>query len=76
MDITQPTAQPTAKMTAVGGAGALVLALVTILTVFGVTVPENVQGAVITLITAAAVIIPFVAGYVKRESLPSANSKS
>lgn len=67
MQYDQPTNKPTAKMTAVGGAGAVVLAVVTILAAFGVQVPENVSGAVLTLVTALSVIIPFIAGYLKRE---------
>jgi hypothetical protein len=70
---TQPTAVPTAKVKAVGYTGGLVAAIVTILAVFGVIVPDDLsaqaEGAVTALfivISFAQALAQFIAGYMKK----------
>ena len=63
----QLTSAPTAKMTAVGTAGSIVTLIVGVLTAFGVSVPSDVSGAVITAVAALTTIISFASGYIKRE---------
>lgn len=72
---TQPTSKPTAKVAAVGAAGLIIGAIVTILTVSGVTIPEglpeqaeNAVAAVIVLITFGQAVITFAAGYLKKSN--------
>lgn len=64
---TQPTPKPTQKMTTVGLAGVVVTAVVGILAAFGVQVPADVSGAVLTGVSAVVTVVTFVAGYVKKE---------
>ncbi len=63
----QPTAAPTAKMTAVGVSGAIVTLIGALCAMFGVQVPENVSGALLVLVPAAVTVVTFAAGYFKRE---------
>lgn len=63
----QPTAAPTAKMTAVGLAGAIVTLVGAVCAMFGVQVPENVSGALLVLIPALVTTVTFAAGYFKKE---------
>ncbi len=63
----QPTAAPTAKMTAVGVSGAIVTLVGALCAMFGVQVPENVSGALLVLVPAAVTIVTFAAGYFKKE---------
>jgi hypothetical protein len=67
MLVNQPTSAPTAKMSAVGGVGAFVTAIVGLLAIFGVTLPDNVSTAAVTLILAIHTLIVFLAGYFKKE---------
>lgn len=70
---TQPTATPTAKVKAVGVAGILVSAIVTVLALFGVIIPDdlstqatNAVQAVIVIVTFAQAATQFIAGYLKK----------
>lgn len=63
----QPTAAPTAKMTAVGVSGAIVTLVGALCAMFGVQVPENVSGALLVLVPALVTIVTFASGYFKRE---------
>lgn len=67
MEYDQPTNKPTAKMTAVGKAGAFMTALFALLAIFSVQVPADVSGAAITVVSGLSVVIPWLAGYMKRE---------
>ena len=67
MLVNQPNSAPTAKMTAVGIAGLVVTALVTVAAAFGITIPETVSSAALALVAAVTTIATFVAGYWKRE---------
>lgn len=69
----QPTAAPTAKISAVGGASIVIGAIVAILTAFGVTLPDNLPdqaeqavAAVILLVTFIQGLVPWLAGYLKK----------
>lgn len=71
----QPTAAPTAKVSAVGVAGVVIAALVSILTAFGVTLPDglpeqanNTVTAIIVVITFVQAVITFLAGYFKKSN--------
>lgn len=79
----QPTAKPTAKVRAVGVAGGAVAAIVTILALFGVIIPEELSSqaeaavtAVIVAITFAQALIQFVAGYLKKSDTKVGTSKT
>jgi hypothetical protein len=69
----QPTAKPTAKISAVGGAGIVIGSIVAILTIFGVTVPDGLPAQAEAAVSAVVLIITFVqgafmwlAGYLKK----------
>jgi len=69
----QPSAAPTAKMSAVGGASIIIASIVGILTVFGITVPDGLPeqaqqavAAVILIVTFAQGLLPWLAGYFKK----------
>lgn len=72
----QPTSAPTAKVAAVGKAGAaavIIPLIVTLLASFGVVVPEDISGqavagvgAAVTLYAAIQAIVQFGAGYLKK----------
>lgn len=73
MLINQPTSTPTLKMQAVGAAGAGVAAVVTLLALFGVIVPDDVSQsaeggikALFILISALQAVIAFATGYIKK----------
>ena len=66
----QDSAAPSSKMTAVGAVGLVVTGVVGLLTALGVKVPENLSGAVTTLVVALLIAIPWVAGYLKQERAP------
>lgn len=76
IEYSQPTSKPTAKVAAVGKAGAIAVAIpliVTILASFGVIVPDDVStaavtgvGAAVTLYAAVQAIYQFGAGYLKK----------
>jgi hypothetical protein len=73
MLVNQPTAAPTQKMQAVGAAGAGVAAVVTLLAIFGVIVPEDVSksaeggiAALFVLVSAVQAVVTFAAGYLKK----------
>jgi uncharacterized membrane protein len=72
----QPTSAPTAKVAAVGGAGAIIALVVTALAYFGVIVPDGLSqqataavAAIITIITFAQAILQFAAGYIKKSEV-------
>ena len=69
----QPTNQPTPKVAAVGAAGIVVTALVSVLALTGVIVPDNVSQAAVDAVTAIVItvsavqtVIQFFAGYLKK----------
>jgi uncharacterized membrane protein len=69
----QPTSAPTAKVAAVGGAGAVIALIVTLLAYMGVIVPEGLSeqatqavAAVITIVTFGQAALQFLAGYFKK----------
>lgn len=73
----QPTSLPVPKVAAVGVAGVIVTALVTVLALFGVIVPDNVSQAatgavagIIFVVSAIQTIVTFAAGYIKRDQKP------
>lgn len=73
MLVNQLTLKPTLKMQAVGYAGGGVMAIVTLLALFGVIVPDDVSQAtdsaikaMFVIISAVQVIITFAAGYFKK----------
>lgn len=73
----QPTSVPVPKVAAVGIAGVVVTALVSMLAAFGILVPDNVSTAatgavagVVIVISALQTIITFVAGYLKKDAKP------
>lgn len=69
----QPTAAPTAKVSAVAGAGAVIATAVSLLALFGVIVPDGLSeqatqavAAVITIVTFGQALLQFLAGYLKK----------
>lgn len=74
----QPSSAPVPKVQAVAGAGAVITAIVTLLALMGVIVPESVsqaaEGAVVALfvvISALQTILTFAAGYFKKDVKPA-----
>lgn len=69
----QPTAAPTAKVAAVGGAGAVIALVVTLLAYMGVIVPDGLSeqataavAGVIAIVTFVQAAVQFFAGYIKK----------
>lgn len=69
----QPTATPTAKVSATLGAGVVVSLVVALLAQFGVIIPDNVSAqaesamvAIVILITFGQTAVQFLAGYLKK----------
>ena len=72
----QPTAAPTNKVAAVGIAGVLIAAIVSILTAFGVIIPDGLPEQANAAVAATVVVVSFVqagvqflAGYFKRNKV-------
>lgn len=70
----QPTSNPTPKVAAVGTAGAIVAAIVALLAVTGVIVPQGLTdqataatAAILVIVSFVQAVIQFIAGYMKRE---------
>lgn len=63
----QPSLLPNSKMTAVAVSGAIVTAIVGVLSVFNIAVPANVSSASLVVVSALVTVISFAAGYIKRE---------
>lgn len=68
---------PVPKVAAVGGAGAAIAAVVTLLALTGVIVPEGLTEhaesafqAAIVLVTFVQAVLAFAAGYVKKDAKP------
>lgn len=75
----QPTNLPVPKVQAAGVAGVIITALVTVLAMSGVIVPDNVSqaavgavSAVVFLVSAAQTVITFAAAYFKKDVKPPA----
>lgn len=74
----QPSLAPVPKVLAVAGAGAAITALVTLLALSGIIVPESVsqaaeEGVVAMMVFVSAVqaVLTFVAGYFKKDAKPT-----
>jgi predicted membrane channel-forming protein YqfA (hemolysin III family) len=74
----QPTSLPVPKVAAAGIAGVIVTAVVTVLALSGIIVPDNVSqaavnavAAVIFLISAVQTVVTFAAGYFKKDARPA-----
>lgn len=72
----QPSQKPIAKVLAVGQAGGAIAAIVTILALFGIIVPDELsdQGeaaatAVIVVVTFGQALLQFAAGYFKKSKV-------
>jgi hypothetical protein len=75
----QPTSAPVPKVAAAGIAGVIVTAVVTVLAMSGIIVPDNVSqaavnaiSAVVIVVSAVQTVITFVAAYFKRDAKPPA----
>lgn len=78
----QPTLTPTAKVKAVGGVGMVIAAIVTLLTLTGVTVPEGLPEQAEAAWTAGLIVLSFIqaviqfaAGYFKKSDTANGVSK-
>jgi hypothetical protein len=74
----QPTSAPVPKVQAAGIAGVIITAVVTVLTLSGVTVPdgvskaaENAVSAVLILLSAGQTLLTFGAAYFKKVAKPA-----
>lgn len=74
----QPTSLPVPKVKAAGIAGVIVTAVVTVLSMSGIIVPDNVSSAavgtvsaVVFIISALQTIITFAAAYIKKDKKPT-----
>lgn len=74
----QPTSAPVPKIQAVGVVGGAVAAVVTLLALFGVIIPDNLSAQATGAITALFIVISFVqaaitfiAGYLKKDAKPA-----
>lgn len=74
--VDQPTSEPTEKIKAVGAAGVVIAAIVTVLALFGVIIPDELSKqasealtALIVLITFGQATAQFVAGYIKKNKV-------
>jgi hypothetical protein len=70
----QPTSAPVPKVTAVGVTGLIVSAIVSILALTGVIVPEGVSDAavqavagIVTVVSLVQTIVTFITGYLKKD---------
>lgn len=75
----QPTSLPVPKVAATGVAGVIVTAVVTVLALTGVIVPDSVSqaavgvvSALVFIVSALQTIITFVAAYTKKDKKPAA----
>ena len=74
----QPTSLPVPKVAAAGIAGVIVTAVVTILALSGIIVPDNVSQAavnavtaVVFLVSAVQTVVTFAAAYFKKDAKPA-----
>jgi hypothetical protein len=75
----QPTSVPVPKVAAAGIAGVIVTAVVTVLAMSGIIVPDDVSqaavnaiSAVVIVVSAIQTVITFVAAYFKKDAKPPA----
>jgi predicted amino acid-binding ACT domain protein len=74
----QPTSLPVPKVAAAGIAGVIVTAVVTVLAMSGIIVPDNVSqaavnavSALVFLVSAIQTVVTFAAAYLKKDAKPA-----